>query len=51
MKKIATDAIKAVFNKINPNRKDFSFEIFGLDFLIDESFKVWLIEANTNPCL
>ena len=25
MKKIATDAIKAVFNKINPNRKDFSF--------------------------
>ena len=27
------------------------FEIFGLDFLIDENFKVWLIEANTNPCL
>jgi K+-sensing histidine kinase KdpD len=22
-----------------------------LDFLIDDNFKVWLIEANTNPCL
>lgn len=51
MKKIATDAIKAVYTKINPNHKEFSFEIFGLDFLIDENFKVWLIEANTNPCL
>jgi D-alanine-D-alanine ligase-like ATP-grasp enzyme len=26
-------------------------EIFGLDFMIDENFKVWLIEINTNPCL
>lgn len=25
MKKISTDAIKAVYNKINPHRKDFSF--------------------------
>jgi tubulin--tyrosine ligase len=28
-----------------------NFEIFGLDFMIDEDFKVWLIEVNTNPCL
>lgn len=28
-----------------------SFEIFGYDFMLDESFKVYLIEANTNPCL
>lgn len=51
MKKLATDAIKSVYTKINPTKKEFSFEIFGLDFLIDENFKVWLIEANTNPCL
>jgi D-alanine-D-alanine ligase-like ATP-grasp enzyme len=25
--------------------------VFGLDFMIDEDFKVWLIEVNTNPCL
>ena len=27
------------------------FEIFGLDFLVDRQFRVWLIECNTNPCL
>ena len=25
------------------------FEIFGYDFLIDEDFRLWLIEVNTNP--
>ena len=27
------------------------FEFFGFDFLIDEDFRVWLIEVNTNPYL
>lgn len=26
-------------------------EVFGLDFMLDEQFKVYLIEVNTNPCL
>ena len=26
-------------------------KIFGLDFMIDEDFKVYLIEVNTNPCM
>jgi hypothetical protein len=51
MKKLATDAIRSTFTKFDKNKKEFSFEIFGLDFMIDENFKVWLIEANTNPCL
>ena len=51
MKKLATDAIRSTFTKFDKNKKQFSFEIFGLDFMIDENFKVWLIEANTNPCL
>ena len=25
--------------------------MFGYDFIVDEVFKVWLIEVNTNPCL
>ena len=28
-----------------------SLQLFGLDFMIDESYNVWLIEVNTNPCL
>ena len=32
------------------NRNDF-FELFGFDFLIDEDWRTWLIECNTNPYL
>ena len=28
-----------------------AFELFGFDFLIDEDFRTWLIEVNTNPYL
>ena len=45
------DTIKAVFSKIDPSRKQCSFEIFGYDFMLDEEFKLYLIEVNTNPCL
>lgn len=51
MKKLAADAIRATYTAMEKNKKEFSFEIFGLDFMIDDNFKVWLIEANTNPCL
>jgi tubulin polyglutamylase TTLL1/tubulin monoglycylase TTLL3/8 len=40
-----------VFTKIDANKREYTFEVFGLDFMIDESFKPWLIEINTNPCL
>ena len=28
-----------------------SFQILGLDILIDENFNVWLLEVNANPSL
>ena len=34
---------------MNPNKRKDVFEFFGYDFLIDEDFRVWLIEVNTNP--
>ena len=36
---------------INPNNRKECWELFGFDFLIDEDFRVWLIEVNTNPYL
>ena len=27
------------------------FQLFGYDFMIDENFRLYLIEVNTNPCL
>lgn len=97
MKKMAQDTVRAVFTKLEPQKRCFSFEVrgppqflsaclsssarplaaltalvrsaplrcrcrpnapadlarqlFGFDFMIDESLHVWLIEVNTNPCL
>ena len=50
IKSIGLDSIKATFQKLSSTKKPM-FEIFGLDFMIDEDFKPWLIEVNTNPCL
>lgn len=36
---------------VDPSKRLHTFEIFGYDFMIDSSFKVYLIEVNTNPCL
>jgi len=49
MKAIATNCVKATYMKLDPIKREHTFEIFGLDFMIDENFKVWLIEVNTNP--
>jgi D-alanine-D-alanine ligase-like ATP-grasp enzyme len=36
---------------MNPNKRKHCFELFGFDFLLDEDFRLWLIEINTNPFL
>lgn len=50
MKQMVQDSIKACSRKVDPNRKAFSFEIYGYDFMIDEDMNPWMIEVNTNPC-
>ena len=50
-KAITTDCFLATFKNLNPSRLLNTFEIFGLDFMLDDTFKVSLIEVNTNPCL
>lgn len=37
--------------QVNLGNKKVSFEVFGYDFMMDENFKVWLIETNTNPSI
>ena len=53
MKQIMTDTFRAGHKIVAPSRNllHHTFEIFGYDFMIDEDFKVYLIEVNTNPCL
>ena len=51
MRALTGDSFKSVFGKIDPARRQNSFEIYGFDFMIDDQFKVYLIECNTNPCL
>ena len=51
MERLVTDTFRAVYNKVDPGRLKNAFEIFGYDFMIDEIFKVYLIEVNTNPSL
>lgn len=49
--KLTTDIFRATFDKLDPKRRVNTFEFFGLDFMLDEEFRVYLIEVNTNPCL
>jgi len=48
---IIIDTFLSVRNQMNPNKRKDVFELFGFDFIIDEDFRVWLLEVNTNPYL
>lgn len=49
MKDLVIDCFLASINNLNPNKREHVFEVMGFDFMIDEDFRVWLIEVNTNP--
>lgn len=43
--------MKSVASELNPEGHTFAFELFGLDFMLDDMLKLYLIEMNTNPSL
>jgi hypothetical protein len=45
------DAFESVYHLVDPDKQQSTFEMFGFDFMMDDSFKVYIIEVNTNPCL
>ena len=51
IKDIIIDTFLCVKRKMNPNHRKNVFELFGFDFLLDEDFRIWLIEVNYNPYL
>ena len=51
IKSIVKQTMLAAYTSIDSNRRMHCMEIFGYDFMIDQDFKPWLIEVNTNPCL
>lgn len=51
MKDIIIDTIVASKKSLFTGKKYNSFELYGYDFLIDEDFRTWLIEVNSNPYL
>ena len=51
IKEIVSLTTKSVKEQINKNERNYQFEIFGYDFMLDENFNLFLIEINTNPGL
>ena len=51
IKEIISHTMRCVKKVINRNNRNFQFEIFGYDFMLDKDFNVFLIEINTNPGL
>lgn len=51
IKYIIKRVFDATFDILNPKGRKFNFELFGFDFMIDESHKVWLLECNSGPSM
>ena len=51
MIKISRHLVRSVANKLNPKSRSWCFELVGLDFMVDSTGQVYLLEANNNPSL
>jgi hypothetical protein len=51
MREMARLVVAAGYARMDPARLEHNFELFGLDFMLDQDLVPWLIEVNINPCL
>ena len=51
IKEIVMLTMRSAKSKINKNNRNYQFELFGYDFMLDSDFNLYLIEINTNPGL
>ena len=51
MKLLVKISFKSVGNKLLKTTPPLCFEIFGYDFILDNEFKIWILEINNNPGL
>ena len=49
IKTIVSISMMSVRYQINKNKRNYQFEIFGYDFMLDEDFNLFLIEINDDP--
>lgn len=51
MKEVVVDTIMSARKYFIKRSKKMEFQLFGYDFLVDEDFRLWLLEVNNNPYL
>jgi D-alanine-D-alanine ligase-like ATP-grasp enzyme len=51
IKNICQCIFKSAEELIDPNNREYCFELFGLDIIIDENMHCWLLELNSNPSM
>ena len=51
MKYLIKISFKSIGNKLLKTNPVLCFEIFGYDFILDNDFKLWILEINNNPGL
>ena len=51
IKDLIIDSYLSARKILHGSKRKNAFELLGYDFLVDEDFRVWLLEVNTNPYL
>ena len=51
MQKVVMITINSVGTRLKATSRNYSFELFGYDFMVDSNQHLWLIEVNTNPSI